>query len=79
MNLIFLEFGCSVTLIFFFYSTPISDFVVLQQGAQNSCQDFGGKPRIVDRKAKSCFEMHGNQVELVLHGSHEHGPCLSCH
>jgi hypothetical protein len=56
------------------YSAPTSDFVVLQQRAENASQEFGVKPGIVDRmrtsvsrRAGSFIEMHGKQVEHLLY------------
>jgi hypothetical protein len=57
----------------FVYSAPMSEFEVIQQRAENACQEFGVKPGIlqglrtsVRRRAESCAEMDENHLERLL-------------
>jgi hypothetical protein len=55
------------------YLAPISDLEILQQRAENACQEIRVIPGIFDRvrtsvgrRSESCVEMHGNHREHLL-------------
>jgi hypothetical protein len=59
------------------YSAPINDLEVLQQRAENACQEIPVKPGIFDR-VRTCVRRRDESL-IEIHANHTHRTCCTDH